>query len=115
MVDPAWEKELYGYMWGKTTALECIPHAINGMSDHLDVVFSIPPRLAIATIIGQLKSASSHYINEQFLPGNFSAQVEYSVFSISESALEKVVRYVNNQKQHHAVQTLIDLLETTPD
>ena len=115
LIDLAWEKELYGYLWGKATALECIPHAINGMPDHLHVVLSIPPRLAVAVIVGQLKGASSHRINEQFLAGEFAWQEEYSVFSLSESALNKVVGYVNKQKQHHAEITLIDLLEATPD
>jgi REP element-mobilizing transposase RayT len=59
LIESAWEKDLYGYIWGKATALECIPHAINGMSDHLHVVISIPPKLSVATLIGQLKGASS--------------------------------------------------------
>ena len=115
LIDPAWEKYLYGYLWGKATVLDCIPHAINGMPDHLHVVISIPPKLAIATVIGQLKGASSHHINEQHLDGTFAWQGEYSIFSISESGLEKVVDYVKKQKQHHAERTLIDILEATPD
>ncbi len=115
LIDPAWEKELYGYLWGKATALDCIPHAINGMPDHLHAVISIPPRLAVAAIIGQLKGASSHHINEEYLGGKFAWQGEYSIFSVSESALEKVVGYVNGQKRHHAERTLIDILEATPD
>ena len=115
LIEPAWEKDLYGYLWGKATALDCIPHAINGMADHLHVVISIPPRLAIATIVGQLKGASSHRINEQHLGGRFAWQGEYSVFSISESALEKVTGYVIGQKQHHIERTLIDTLEAIPD
>ena len=114
-MDPTWEKDLYGYLWGKATALECIPHAINGMPDHLHVVLSIPPRLAVGSTIGQLKGASSHHINELYLAGKFAWQKEYSVFSISETAMEKVVHYVNNQKQHHADRSLIAQLENTPD
>jgi putative transposase len=115
LIDSTWEKDLYGYLWGKATALECIPHAINGMPEHMHIVLSIPPRLTVAIIIGHLKGASSHRINEQFLAGKFAWQEEYSVFSISESALEKVVGYVNMQKQHHANRTLIDILEAIPD
>ena len=115
LIDPAWEKDLYGYLWGKATFLECIPHAIKGMSDHMHMVLSIPPRLAVADSIGQLKGASSHHVNEQYLKGKFAWQAEYSIFSISESALEKVVGYVTMQKQHHTDRTLIDLLEKTPD
>jgi len=115
LIDPAWEKDLYDYLWGKTTALECIPHGINGMPDHMHIILSIPPRLSVATIIGQLKGASSHHINEKYLDGAFAWQAEYSVFTISESALDKVVGYVKMQKQHHANGTLIDRLEVAPD
>jgi putative transposase len=111
LIDPAWEQDLYGYLWGKATALGCIPHAINGMPDHQHIVISIPPRLAVASVIGQLKGAGSHYINEHYLKGEFTWQGEYSVFSVSESALDKVVGYVKAQKKHHAEKTLIDMLE----
>lgn len=112
LINPAWEKDLYGYLWGKASALDCIPHAINGMPDHLHVVLSIPPRLAIAAAIGQLKGASSHHINEKYLDGAFAWQGEYSVFSLSETAVEDVVGYVILQKKHHMEHRLIDMLET---
>lgn len=107
LIDPAWEEDLYGYMWGKATALECIPHAINGTADHTHVVISIPPKLAIATVIGQLKGASSHCTNQILVADrSFAWQTEYSVFSFSERSLVPVVEYVNNQKRHHAEQSI---------
>jgi len=81
----------------------------------MPLVLSIPARLAVAATIGQLKGSSSHHINEQYLNGTFAWQAEYSIFSISEFELDKVAGYINNQKQHHANHTLIDLLEATPD
>jgi putative transposase len=110
-IESRWESELYGYLWGKTTALDCIPHAINGMPDHLHLVLSIPPKLSIAEIIGQLKGASSHHINLAYVDSGFAWQKEYSVFSLSESALPNVVAYIKAQKQHHSDQTLIEKLE----
>ncbi|HTX89724.1 MAG TPA: IS200/IS605 family transposase [Anaerolineales bacterium] len=111
LIDSSWEKDLYGYLWGKAIALECIPHAINGMPDHIHIVLSIPPKLAIATIIGKLKGASSHHINENFLGDGFAWQDEYSIFSLSESALERAMGYVKGQKSHHAESTLITKFE----
>jgi putative transposase len=111
LIDPIWEKDLYGYLWGKATALDCIPHAINGMPDHLHAALSIPPRLSVADTIGQLKGASSHWINEQHPGSGFAWQGEYSVFSISESVLDEVVGYIAAQKKHHADLTMIDMLE----
>ena len=106
LIDPAWEKDLYGYIWGKATALECFPHAIGGVSDHVHVAISIPPKLSVATLIGQLKGASSHHINKSYCDGSFMWQAEYGVFSFSEKALPSIARYINNQKKHHAENTL---------
>ena len=106
LIDPAWEKDLHGYIWGKATALECLPHAIGGISDHIHVAISIPPKLSVATLIGQLKGASSHHVNKTYADGSFMWQTEYGVFSFSEKALPSIVNYINNQKQHHAESTL---------
>jgi putative transposase len=111
LIDPAWEKDLYGYIWGKATSFECIPHAINGMPDHIHVVVSIPPKLCIATLVGKLKGASSHHINQRYAGGAFLWQAEYGIFSFSEKSLSGVVAYVNNQKKHHADKTLKAELE----
>lgn len=103
LIESTWEEDLYGYMWGKATALECIPHAINGMPNHVHVVISIPPKLSVATVIGQLKGSSSHRVNEVFVSHrSFAWQSEYSVFSVAEQALPALVQYVKSQKQHHA-------------
>jgi putative transposase len=102
LIDSVWENDLQGYIWGKTTALECIPHAINGMPDHIHVAVSIPPKLSVATLIGQLKGASSHRINDKYTYGAFAWQAEYGVVSFSESSLTRVVNYVKKQRKHHA-------------
>ena len=96
---------------GKATALECIPHAIGGMSDHIHVAISIPPKLAVATLIGKLKGSSSHHVNERYAHGSFLWQAEYGVSSFSEKALNSIIHYINNQKQHHADRTLNVTLE----
>jgi putative transposase len=111
LINPAWEAELHGYMWRKATALECIPHAIGGMPDHIHVAISIPPKMAVATIIGQLKGASSHHINENYADGSFAWQAEYGVVSFSEKALPVIVEYVKNQKKHHSQDTIKTALE----
>ena len=106
LIEPVWESDLYGFLWGKATALECIPHAVGGMPDHTHVVISIPPKIAVAKLIGQLKGASSHHINEKYASGSFAWQAEYGVFSFSEKALPTIVEYVKNQKKHHSENTL---------
>jgi len=106
LIDPTWEQDLYGYIRGKATALECFPHAIGGIADHIHIAISIPPKLSVATLIGQLKGASSHHVNKRYADGSFMWQAEYGVLSFSESSLSRIVDYVNNQKKHHAENTL---------
>jgi len=113
LIDPAWEKELHGYIKGKASAVECFVHAIGGMPDHIHVAISIPPKLSVATLIGQLKGASSHHVNKTYADGSFMWQAEYGVFSFSEISLSRIIHYVNNQKKHHAENTLNAILENT--
>jgi putative transposase len=82
------------------------------MSDHIHVVISIPPKLSVATLIGHLKGASSHHINQNYAGGPFLWQAEYGVFRFSESSLFRIVNYVNDQKKHHADQTIRSEMES---
>jgi putative transposase len=109
-----WEQDLYGYLWGKTTSLEILPHAINGMSDHIHLAISIPPKLSIAKVVGRLKGSSSRYINrELYLNAKFAWQSSYGVISVSESHKVKLINYIKNQKQHHMGGTIDSKFEIT--
>jgi putative transposase len=68
--------------------------------------------LAVATLVGRLKGASSHHVNRTFVSDqSFAWQAEYGVFTFSEKALPRIVRYVENQKIHHGESTLMDTME----
>ena len=107
-----WEQDLYGYLWGKATALGCLPHAINGMQDHIHLLISIPPKYSISRIVGHIKGSSSRYINSEHRPiSKFEWQSGFGAISISESGFSTVVQYVLKQKQHHTNGTLKNILE----
>ena len=92
--------------------MKVIGHAIGMVDDHIHLALSIPPTVAISDAIGRLKGASSHLVAQR-LAGRtgFAWQAEYGVLSLTERALPTVVAYVQNQKQHHADNTLIHGLE----
>lgn len=107
------EPQLYRYLHDKTNAIDCICHAVGGMSDHIHLVVSIPPKLAISEYVKQIKGGSSHFVN-QILPAEdlaFAWQAEYGVFSMGESQAPNAIAYVQNQKYHHATGSLIRALE----
>jgi putative transposase len=79
-------------------------HAIGVMPDHVHLVISIPPKTAVATVIGQMKGLSSRRINKETgtpLDG-FAWQPEYGMLTFGERSLPDVVAYVENQPEIHA-------------
>ena len=102
LITPEVAPHLYRAIRVKVEGLQGLTHAINAMPDHLHLVVTVPPKLALATFIGQVKGNASHLAAR--LPGveAFAWQNEYGVLSVSERHLPVVVRYVQNQAQHHA-------------
>lgn len=87
-------------------------HAIGGTENHVHLVASVPPTLNIAEWIGELKGASSHYINHEIANRKLLEwQSGYGVVSFGSKDLEWVVDYARNQKQHHARGTTHSRLE----
>ncbi len=82
---------------------KCAVLAINGMPDHIHVLIVLPTTIGIGTLMGRVKGGSSRIIAEEIVPdGNFRWQPNYGAFAVSESHRKRVVRYILNQKQHHA-------------
>lgn len=76
--------------------------AINGTSDHLHILLLQNPNYSIAEIVKNIKGNSSHWINQnEFTRTKFAWQTGYGAFSISESMIDTVKRYIENQKTHH--------------
>jgi len=113
LITPDIEEELHGYLVGKATGLGAIVCAVNGTEDHVHVVASVPPKIALSNFIGQIKGATSHHINH--LPGRdgplFDWQRGYGVLSFGQRQLDWVADYVRHQKKHHHERTVLAALE----
>jgi len=97
------EKKIFEYIGLKIFGLGGYLYAINGVSDHLHLIVSVPVTIPIAKFVGQIKAVSSTKINKIFFElGQFRWQSGYSVFSIGRKELKSHIRYVENQKTHHA-------------
>lgn len=108
LLDAATRDAVYGTIIAKATKLGAYVHALNGVEDHVHLVVTVPPAIALSSFIGQIKGASSHIastISRQW-PEPFGWQNEYGVLSFAGRDLPAVVRYVQLQQQHHAANTL---------
>jgi putative transposase len=114
LILPEQETQLYNYIIGKSDEYGCIVHAVNGMSDHIHLIISIPPTILVSEYVRKIKGSSSNFLNKI---GNdrFLWQHGYGVFTVGVKNLEIAINYVNNQKEHHRQNTTIVALETTKD
>ena len=112
LIAPQWESDLHNAIVAKATELDAFVHAVGGVEDHVHLVVSVPPKIALSTFIGQVKGNSSHLVNHELdVDVYFSWQAEYGVVSFGGKMLDTVARYAKNQRQHHAARTTIAMLE----
>ena len=113
-ITPEIEKLLKEHIPKKISEYESRQIALNMVDDHLHLLASIPPKISLADFAHKIKGSSSHHINVCFAEKSFYWQSGYGVLSLSEKGIPFVVQYINNQKQKHANQNLIDVLEHIP-
>ncbi len=112
LIRPDLEQDLWRVIVGKTTAQGAAVHAVGGTEDHVHVVASVPPRLALSEFVAQLKGSSSHFVNHKLASSDpFGWQAEYGILSFDGKQLDRMVRYVRDQRQHHLERTTIPILE----
>ena len=112
LIQPGFERDLHNVIAAKASDLGAFVYAVGGREDHVHLVASVPPRISPAEFVGQVKGNSSHWINHELaLQDHFAWQSEYGIVSFGGKQLDLVVRYVKNQRQHHADKTVLSFLE----
>ena len=92
LLTPEVEPLVHGFLRAKAVGLGATVFALNGVADHVHLVAMVPPKLAIATFIGQVKGVASGMTNKAGLtPVPFFWQEEYGVFSFDQKRLPNFV------------------------
>jgi len=84
-------------------------YRINSMSDHVHLLFTMPPVIALSDFMKALKASSSKIIKS--VPGfeKFKAWGEgYAALSYSLRDKDMLVKYIINQQEHHKKITFKD-------
>lgn len=106
LILPCYEERLYEYMGGILKEKRHYPLAINGHLDHVHLFFELNPREALSDLVRDLKANTSKWIHQNhLLPCEFSWQSGYGAFSYSRSQQGRVIRYIENQHEHHRKKT----------
>ena len=114
LITPKREAPLYQYCHGKADALGAHLYAIGGIDNHVHLIVSIPPKIAISEFVRRIKGSSSHYLNSRYPDDDgckFKWQQNYGVFSLGRKQLDFAIAYTQKRKQHHLNYTTLHAIE----
>ena len=109
LIQKEWKNELLKYITGIFQHNNHKVLQINSMPDHIHILIGMRPTQSISSLIQNVKTESSKWINAHKLcKSTFAWQEGYGAFSYSKSQVPDVIRYIQNQELHHKKETFID-------
>ena len=104
-----WKERLHQYITGIIQNNQHKMLQINSMPDHIHILIGMRPSQSVSSLIQNVKSESTKWINDNhFTKSQFAWQEGYGAFSYSKSSLPAVIRYIQNQEKHHQKHSFID-------
>jgi putative transposase len=101
-IDVTVEQELFAYLAKACDTLDCPSHAVGGTDDHVHIACSLSRTVTVSKLIQEVKQDSSKWIKTKGRSyGDFAWQNGYGAFSIGQSQLADLRRYIANQRDHH--------------
>lgn len=99
-------ESLYKYIWGILQKKNCHLYRINGIEDHIHILASLHPSIALSNLVKDLKLSTSKWIKEEKIFPMFSNwQNGYGAFTYSIDAKDDLIKYIKNQKDHHKIKS----------
>jgi REP element-mobilizing transposase RayT len=99
-------EELHKYIAGiilnrghKLLSVFCMP-------DHTHLLIGLKPSQSLSDLVRDVKAGSSAFITEKkWVLGKFSWQEGYGAFSYSRNQIDTVIKYIQQQEEHHCKKT----------
>ena len=99
--DPIIRKQMHSQLGGISKTLACAPILIGGVHDHVHMLARFGRTITQAEWVKEVKRVSNLWVRKQIGLSAFEWQGGYADFSVSESNLEQVKRYIARQEEHH--------------
>lgn len=102
LILPEWKDRLYMYITGIVQNQGHKMIAINGVEDHVHMLIGLRPLQSLSDLMRMVKGDSSEWINKENLTSvRFRWQEGFGAFSYAKAQIPVVVRYIQNQEEHH--------------
>ncbi|PWN07616.1 IS200/IS605 family transposase [Rhodohalobacter mucosus] len=102
LIDNRISSELFNYLGGICKVTGANPIQIGGYIDHVHILCRLSKNVTLPKFIEELKKRSSKWIKtkgQQY--SDFYWQDGYCAISVRPDEVEKLIRYIKNQRDHH--------------
>lgn len=102
LIDENIEKSIFKYLGGICKGLDCNPVRVGGYKNHVHILCILSRKISQMKLMEELKKQSSKWIKtkgDNYC--NFYWQDGYGIFSVNPTQVLDVVKYIENQKEHH--------------
>jgi len=100
LIVPEVKAELFAYLGGLTRELKGKAYGINGTTDHVHMLISLPANVSVSEAMRFIKSNSSGWVHDKWQRA-FAWQLGYGAFSVSKSNVPEVLKYIAKQEAYH--------------
>ena len=108
-LDKSRRDDLFRYIWGIVKNRDCHLYRIGGVEDHVHILTSLHPTVALADLIKDIKVASSKWIKEgNVFPEFESWQEGYAALTHSLPEKDRLIEYIKGQEEHHRSVVFLD-------
>lgn len=111
-----YREDLYRFIWNIITERKCKLLRIGGIANHLHILLSLNPTVALSDLVREIKAKSSGWLRKDLRFPDFDGWgKEYFAATIAYNDRFSVIEYIKGQKEHHSVKSfreeLISFLE----
>ncbi len=108
-LQPDLKKQVIEHIFENARARKLHLIRVNGHVDHLHCLLSLNADLSIAKTMQLVKGESAFWANKvRIIAPKFEWAEEYFASSVSESMIDRVISYIDNQEEHHRKVTFKD-------
>ena len=102
LIEPALAERSHAYIGGGIRAEGGSAIAANGTPNHVHILARLRQDKTLSDVLRSIKAHSSKWIHETFATHEgFAWQSGYGAFTVSQSQMERVRSYIEDQETHH--------------
>jgi putative transposase len=103
------EFELHAYLASECRRLGGQVYRVRGTENHVHLACTLPRTVTVAELLEGIKVSSSAWIKKRDTRcSSFAWQGGYGAFSLGQSQLNPLIRYIDGQREHHRTKSFED-------